>query len=86
MYSMRFYYYTLFRLSPFTLMDAMLDGSLVTMAWHALRMRTAGKEWASDWGLAVGLRAFHCKEYACYKIPNEPWIWADLKITCDKNE
>jgi hypothetical protein len=20
------------------------------------------------------------------KIHNEPWIWEDLKITCDKNE
>jgi hypothetical protein len=35
---------------------------------------TADKEWASSLGLERGANSL------------EPWIWADLKITCDINE
>jgi hypothetical protein len=35
----------------------------------------------------MGLTAFQCKKNKPdTNIHNEPWIWADLKITHDKNE
>jgi hypothetical protein len=42
---------------------------------------------SSHGGLGMGLTAFHCKKYKpVTKIHNEPSIWADLKIACEKNE